>query len=211
MTARTEILRRVREALHDNAPRTECSWSDDNLGQVALSSTEREALFIARVEEYGAEVSRVGVDQLARAVAAGLRDVSSVVIPVDLEAGWLAEAGDMAVAVDSPFSLSTQALDATGAALTGCAMAIAETGTIVLDGGVGQGRRILTLLPDLHVCVVPASLIVTTVPEALRRLDSRRPLTFISGPSATSDIELSRVEGVHGPRVLRVIVLQTDG
>jgi L-lactate dehydrogenase complex protein LldG len=107
--------------------------------------------------------------------------------------------------------LDPHELDRLDGALTGCALAIAETGTVVLDGGPGQGRRALTLVPDLHLCVVEEERVVDIVPEAVRKLEDAvgegRPLTFVSGPSATSDIELSRVEGVHGPRTLVVILV----
>jgi L-lactate dehydrogenase complex protein LldG len=104
--------------------------------------------------------------------------------------------------------LSAQELDALDGALTGCALAIAETGTIVLDGGGRSGRRALTLVPDLYVCVVERDQVVATVPDAIRALDGARgPFTFVSGPSATSDIELDRVEGVHGPRRLEVLLV----
>ena len=118
---------------------------------------------------------------------------------------WLEATTVVRVPDDSP--LTWDELDAIDGVITGCAVAIAETGTIVLDADADQGRRALSLLPDLHVCVVSADRIVGSVPEALARLDPTRPLTWISGPSATSDIELQRVEGVHGPRRLDVIIV----
>jgi L-lactate dehydrogenase complex protein LldG len=128
-------------------------------------------------------------------------------VPSDLPEDW--RPANVELTEDE--SLTATDLDTLDGALTGCALAIAETGTIVLDGGDAQGRRALSLVPDYHLCIVRADSIVATVPEAVKRLEpgvkEGRPLTFVSGPSATSDIELNRVEGVHGPRTLHVVVL----
>jgi L-lactate dehydrogenase complex protein LldG len=132
-----------------------------------------------------------------------------VVVPADLPPDWV---NGLTTVVDAP-ALGVEQLDRAAAVLTGCALGIAATGTIVLDAGVAQGRRALTLVPDHHICVVRTGQIVDTVPQAFAALDPNRPLTFISGPSATSDIELERVEGVHGPRTLDVVIVDnlTDG
>jgi L-lactate dehydrogenase complex protein LldG len=155
-------------------------------------------LFGERVADYRAVVHRVDdVVATIRSTLAGRR----IAAPDDVPAEWLVPEVTW---LREPLSVSD--LDTSDGVLTGCAVGIAETGTIVLDAGTAQGRRALTLLPDYHLCVVRADQIVGTVPEALERLDPVRPLTFISGPSATSDIELDRVEGVHGPRNLEVLI-----
>lgn len=161
--------------------------------------------FAARVTDYRAEVTRCAPDEIAAAVASALarRGARRVVAPDGLDPSWL-PAGLEVIGDDPP--LTNRQLDAVDAALTTCAVAVAETGTIVVDHGPGQGRRALTLIPDLHVVVVPGRLVVAGVPDAVARLDPTRPQTWISGPSATSDIELDRVEGVHGPRTLHVIL-----
>ena len=158
-------------------------------------------LFAERVADYRAIVRRVG-DPVAeiRSSLAG----RSIAVPADVPAQWLVPEVNW---LHEP--LSNADLDGCDGVLTGCAVGIAETGTIVLDAGPAQGRRVLTLLPDRHLCVVRADQITGTVAEALERLDPTRPLTFVSGPSATSDIEMDRVEGVHGPRTLEVLIVGT--
>lgn len=157
-----------------------------------------------RLEDYRASVHPCTPARLAETLGELLADVERLAVPGDLPREWLT--GYHGVLDVDPAEVS--ALDRADAVLTGCAVAIAETGTIVLDAGVAQGRRALTLVPDRHLCVVRADQVVTGVPEGLAALtDPTRPLTFISGPSATSDIELSRVEGVHGPRRLQVILV----
>jgi L-lactate dehydrogenase complex protein LldG len=156
-------------------------------------------LFAERVADYRAIV-HVVTDPVAeiRSILAG----RSIAVPDDVPAEWLVPEVTW---LREPLSVTD--LDSSDGVLTGCAVGIAETGTIVLDGGVAQGRRALTLLPDYHLCVVRASQVFGTVPEALEQLDPVRPLTFVSGPSATSDIEMDRVEGVHGPRTLEVLIV----
>ncbi|MGX4737518.1 LutC/YkgG family protein [Kitasatospora griseola] len=201
--ARTEILRRIRAAAVPPAVAPPRHYLRHAPG---LDETDRPAvlaLFAERLTEYGATVLRA--DTAAAAVAQALDGARSVVAPVGLPDEWTADwSGE--VLVDRPL-LETARLDAADAVLTACTAAVAESGTLILDGGPGQGRRAATLLPDLHVCVVRASQVHSALPGALAVLDPRRPLTFISGPSATADIEMIRVKGVHGPRRLAVVLL----
>ncbi|MDH3300190.1 MAG: lactate utilization protein C [Acidimicrobiia bacterium] len=171
-------------------------------------------VFIDRLVDYRADVTRCTATDVNTAVADYLSTEGAVrvVVPDGFPEEWVpapAEAEPGMVRLDDSDPLSVDELDGADGVVTTCAVAVAETGTIVLDGGEGQGRRALTLLPDLHVVVVTTEQLVARVPDALGRLDPRRPLTWISGPSATSDIELRRVEGVHGPRRLRVVVAES--
>jgi L-lactate dehydrogenase complex protein LldG len=205
--ARDEILRRVRAA---GAAQGEVSVADPFRRRGSLGDEERVRLFCERVREYRAEVHRCAEPEVARLIAStcARQEARRLVVPQGLPATWRSDVLDL---VDdegvSPFEL-----DAVDGALTGCTVAIAETGTIVLAAGPAEGRRALTLVPDLHVCVVGERQIVELLPEALERIEEVgahvRPLTLVSGPSATSDIELIRVEGVHGPRRLVVLVMK---
>ncbi|WP_182908676.1 lactate utilization protein C [Microbispora sp. H13382] len=202
MSSRDLILARVRRALA-GVPDVEITRA--YRGPSPAPGDIR--LFEERVRDYRAVVHVVDeagtAGQVARSLAG--RGARRVVVPGGFPPRWLAAEGAEAVADDPP--LSAADLDAVDGVLTTCAVAIAETGTIVLDAGPGQGRRALTLVPDYHLCVVRAAQIVAAVPDAVARLDPARPLTWISGPSATSDIELNRVEGVHGPRTLEVLIV----
>lgn len=163
--------------------------------------------FTERVRDYRATMRSVAEVELPEVIAEVLATIPArtVVAPDGLSGRWL-ERVDATVLDDTPM-LGYDRLDATDAVVTTCAMAIAETGTIVLEAGPGQGRRALSLLPDHHPCIVRADQIVGDVPEAVQRLDPGRPLSWISGPSTTSDIELQRIEGVHGPQQLVVLVV----
>jgi L-lactate dehydrogenase complex protein LldG len=167
------------------------------------------ARFVERAGEYGARVQRIEPDGIGAAVTdiCKTQGAARIGVPADLPEAWR----PLGVTAVADSHLTPSELDALDGALTGSAVAIAETGTFVLDGGAAQGRRALTLVPDLHICVVYENQIVGLVPEATEELSASvragRPLTFVSGPSATSDIELDRVAGVHGPRRLEVLVV----
>ncbi len=206
--ARAEILRRIERALADGPVPAPVPRDYRTAESVSRPRHELVEQLVDRLVDYRAHVRRAASGTLAATIADALgeRGVHHLVVPPGLPADWLAETPGVEHVGDEPH-LTAYELDATDGVVTSCAVAIAETGTLVLDGGPGQGRRALTLVPDYHLVVVDAANVVATVPDAVARLNPTRPLTWISGPSATSDIELDRVEGVHGPRTLEVVVL----
>jgi L-lactate dehydrogenase complex protein LldG len=200
VNAREEVLARVRAALDGSTPPPPVPRDYATTGTHPDGARhEIVGLFAARVDDYRAQVHRVAARDVPATIA-GLVGDGRVVVPAGLAPPWVPRG-----IVDAGFTALE--LDEFDAVVTGCRVGIAVTGTIVLDGAADQGRRALTLVPDHHVCVVRAEQVVETVPQALHRLDPTRVLTFISGPSATSDIELQRVEGVHGPRRLDVLIV----
>lgn len=211
-SAREEILRRIRAALSD-VP------AGETPAEVAVAREYRRSgertreqlveYLAERVADYAAEVRRVATAELADAVTAACaeRGLRRVAVPPGLPVTWRPR--DVELIEDE--GLSAAELDGVDGAVTGCAAAIAETGTLVLDASPICGRRALTLVPDHHICIVLAGQVVELVPEAIAAVapavrDGRRPITLVSGPSASSDIELARVEGVHGPRDLLVLI-----
>ena len=223
MSARDEVLGRVRTALAASpgvpgAPppavpppgAAPAYRTRGELGTPALLD-----LLAGRLIDYRSQVRRTGPAQVLDTVRAALagRGARRVVLPPGLDLPGLdqpqpGQPGSLdAVGLITDGGLSAQELDSMDGVITRAAVAMAETGTIVLDAGPGQGRRALSLIPDYHLCLIDAGQVVALVPEAMARLTPGRPLTWISGPSATSDIELDRVEGVHGPRTLEVILI----
>ena len=214
-SARDVILSRIRQA---NAAAASANQPTGSLGapapdlptlpDPATVTGELLELFVERTVDYRAVVEKAPSDQVAARVAAAVDGANGVLVPDGFPTEWASGIPAGTVQADPG---SADKLDHIEGVVTTSTASIAETGTIVLDHAAGQGRRALTLVPDLHVCVVPASTIHRTVPEAMSALrlsvESGRPMTWISGPSATSDIELERVEGVHGPRRLHVIVV----
>ena len=198
MTGREEILTNVRAALgdvpHSAIPREYRTITGDGLDT-----------FLDRLAHYDATTHVIDAAEIDRTVSATLAG-RSIVVPDGIPDAWLSGVNPIRDDEDPP--LTHDQIDSADGVVTTCALAIAQTGTIVLDGGTGMGRRALTLLPDYHLCVVRHDQIVSSVPAAIAKLQNTptRPITFISGPSATVDIEMTRVRGVHGPRNLEVIV-----
>jgi L-lactate dehydrogenase complex protein LldG len=201
VSARNDILGRVRAALDGVEPGGEAPPAP-RVAAAPAGDPRLVDLFAERVADYRAVVERCAPADLAAVVAAALPDGARVVVPAGLGI-------EVPGAVEDS-GLSALELDELDAVVTEARVGIAETGTVILDHGAGQGRRAITLVPDRHICIVRADQVVADVPDAVALLDPARPTTWISGPSATSDIELDRVEGVHGPRHLHVIVVAPD-
>lgn len=211
--AREEILRRIRTSLTDVPAHEEPEHVPVERTYRQVDEAPHAELverFAEEVADYKATVRRVAAEDLPGAIAESCRQrgARGLVVPADLPQAWLPDS--ITPVVDN--SLTNEQLEETDGVITGCALGIAQTGTIVLDSGFAQGRRVISLVPDYHLCIVFEEQVVGLVPEAITRLgealrESRRPITFISGPSATSDIELNRVEGVHGPRDLEVLIV----
>ena len=206
-STRERILARIRAAVQD-APEPDPVLRDYRESHHPDDPARLPALLAENLADYRALVHRCTEAELPAVIGRILagRGSRTLVVPAGVPEDWLGGTRIELVRDDPP--LAPDRLDAADSVLTGCALAVAETGTIVLDAGPGQGRRALTLVPDHHLCVIRAAdQVVASVPQALPRLDPSRPQTWISGPSATSDIELDRVEGVHGPRTLEVVLV----
>ncbi|MFF0365851.1 lactate utilization protein C [Micromonospora sp. NPDC005087] len=198
MTSRELILGRLRATLGPS-PTTPAEVARDY--RPAGGAVDLDVL-VHRLTDYRATVHRCSDDEVAQVVDAVLGG-RRVVVPPGLPRHWLPDTVEVLTDDDLP----RDQVDAADGVVTAAAVAVAETGTVILDAGPAQGRRVITLLPDVHICVLRTDQVVGGVPDALARLDPDRPLTWVSGPSATSDIELNRVEGVHGPRRLHVVIV----
>ncbi|MFH9854678.1 lactate utilization protein C [Streptomyces althioticus] len=210
MSSRERILGRVRRALADVPPGEDVPVERDYLREHGERTVEETVDLLAEnLADYRAVVHRTDAGSLPGVIAELLaaHGASTVLVPPGLDEHWLAAAE--VTRVPDEATSTPHELDRVDSVVTACAVAVAETGTIVLDGSPDQGRRRISLIPDHHICVVRVpGQVVASVPQALERLDPARPSTWISGPSATSDIELDRVEGVHGPRTLEVVLVR---
>jgi L-lactate dehydrogenase complex protein LldG len=213
-TGREAMLARIRAAVAAGAPATPdgpVPREYQRAGTLAAGSDQVVELLVDRLIDYRAEVTIISATELSQAVGTALGSARTVVAPRGLDPAAIAGAradGRTVVIDGDPEVLPAKALDAVDATVIGATVAVAVSGTIILSGRPHEGRRAISLVPDLLVVVLTVDQIVETVPDGLRRLTSTAPLTMISGPSATSDIELSRVEGVHGPRTLHVLIVR---
>ncbi len=209
MSSREQILGRIRAALADDKPVGPVPREYLRSGEHRPGSEHVIELLIDRLVDYRAIVHRVNPADLGAAVDRALDGLQEVVVATGLDQSIAGTCGwqGRRVTTDTPeHPLTPQELDAVDVVVTTAKVAVALTGTIILDGGAGQGRRAITLVPDRHVLILEAGQVVETVAEAIALLTPTAPLTMIAGPSATSDIELERVEGVHGPRTLHVLI-----
>lgn len=210
------ILNRIQNALGGKTKTVESKISRDYRHNGMLNADGVMQMFAERLGEYKAVTEIISEDEIQGRLKMICEEsaVEKLALPEGINEQWLNELPDsVQLLQDVPKLLSKKQLNESDAVLTGCYLAVAQTGSIILNAGAGQGRRILTLLPDFHICIVKQSQIVEIFPEAVQKLEqtvriSADPITCISGPSATSDIELSRVEGVHGPRNLHVLIVK---
>lgn len=205
LSSRERVLERIRKA-NAHAPAAQPPIPRDYDRGGMLASTETVALFEVRLRDYDARIFTAQRQEIARVAAEILTAANRrrIAIPAGLPEAWRSESIEWLPDHD----LSVDALNAVDGVMTAATAGIAASGSIVLQHGPAEGRRALTLLPDYHLCVIEAAQIVETLPEAFARLDPARPVTFFSGPSATADIEMTRIKGVHGPRFLDVLLVQ---
>jgi L-lactate dehydrogenase complex protein LldG len=206
--ARSEILSRIDAAIGTASADPSAEWeklSRDYIRQDSLAGAQLLQLFEHRLIDYGARVFHSGSENIRQAIENILaeRGAKQLLVPGGFPGDWLPTSATFTPDDD----LSYERIDGFDGVITTATAAIAATGSIVLQHGAGQGRRALSLIPDYHLCIVSQTQVVETVPAAFRRLDPTQPVTFISGPSATADIEMTRIKGVHGPRFLDVILI----
>jgi L-lactate dehydrogenase complex protein LldG len=209
VSSRERVLERIRKAnakaahSQEPIPRT---YDGAGSARTNMQDAEVVALFEERLRDYDARVFRVRHDEIAAKATEILQsaDRRHVAVPAGLPAAWRANGIEWM----SDDELSLDVLNAVDGVMTAATLGVAVSGSIVLQHGPAEGRRVLTLLPDYHLCVIEAAQVVETLPEAFARIDPTRPVTFFSGPSATADIEMTRIKGVHGPRFLDVLLVQ---
>jgi L-lactate dehydrogenase complex protein LldG len=209
ISSRERVLERIRKAnaraahAPEPIPRT---YDGAGSARTNMQDAEVVALFEERLRDYDARVFRVRYDEIAAKATEILKaaDRHRIVVPAGLPAAWRAD--DIEWISDE--NLSLDALNADDGVMTAATLGVAASGSIVLQHGPAEGRRVLTLLPDYHLCVIEAGQVVETLPEAFARIDPKHPVTFFSGPSATADIEMTRIKGVHGPRFLDVLLVE---